>query len=569
MRTVAAVLGLVALAGCVRPGEIDPTVLNRYQRSMRLLGAERRGRDGLGPLRPAETIGPRLNVVRKDGKATVELTLQEAVQRALANSPLVRVVGFDPAISREEMIKAAAAFDAVVFGSYDYERIDERPVSVFGGGQTDTQVLKAGARQDLVTGGSWAVTYSFSRMWDNSGYKTLAILYEPKLLLEVSQPLLRDAWPQFNLAQLRIARANRRISESAFRTRVESVVTEVISAYLTLTRWRRALRIQEDLLRMAVETLERVKARAEIDATAVQIKQTEAAVANRKLSVIEARYQILKARDALARLLADPQINLSADVEIVPVTPISKAPVVLDVADQLLTALANSPRLEQARLAIAVADINVEVAENQVLPKLNLVGSVGYQGLGGARHEAHENMGTLDYLSYSIGIAMEYPIGNRARRADLRKARFNRLEKIVELQDAADHVAQTVRDQVHLVRRHWQGIPLARAALGAARAELQALEHMEKIRGRLTPEFLQLKLRAQESVASAEVAEIDAIRFYNFSLVELHTATGTILKMQGVQIPGVTVDLPAAVSAAAGESDWSKPPAGVKPANGQ
>lgn len=565
LKIMSAVVCVAHLAGCVRPGRIDPTVLNRYQRSVLMRSPQRRGSDGLGLVRPVETIGPKLKVVSKDGKTRIELTLQEAVQRALANSPIIAVVGFDPAVSREEMIAAAAAFDVVLFGSYDYRRIDDRPSNIFGGGQTDLQVFEAGARQDLVTGGSWSVAYSFSRTWDSSTFKSMAIQYEPRLVLEITQPLLRNAWPQFNLAQLRIARTNRRISESAFRSQVEAVVTDVTSSYLTLRRERRALKIQEILLGMAVKTLERVKARAEIDATAVQIKQTEAAVANRKLSVIEAKYQILKSQDALIRLLSDPQINLSAEVEIVPVTPLGREQVKLDVADQLLTALANSPKLTQARLAIALADIDVSVAENQLLPKLDLTGSVGYQGLAGTRHEAHEKMGTLDYLSYSVGISFEYPIGNRARRADLRKAEFQRLRKIAELQNTADGVSQTVRDRIHLVRRHWQAIPLARAALNAARVELQGLEDIERIRGKLTPEFLQLKLRAQEAVAAGELVEIDAVRFYNFSLVDLYTATGTILKIQGVQIPGATMDLPAAVSAAAGESDWSKDPAAGKP----
>jgi len=422
VKIVSAVVCVAHLAGCVRPGRIDPTVLNGYQRSVLMRSPRRRGGDGLGLIRPAKTIGPKVKIVTKDGKTRIELTHQEAVQRALANSPIIAAVGFDPAISREEMIAAAAAFDVVLFGSFDYRRVDDRPSNVFGGGQTDTRDFEGGVKQALTTGGSWSVAYSLSRMWTSSTFQSLAIQYEPRLVLEITQPLLRDAWPEFNLAQLRIARVGRQISESAFRSQVEAVVTDVISSYLTLRRERRALKIQEILLAMAVKTLEPVKARAEIDATAVQIKQTEAAVANRRLSVIEAKHQILKAQDALVRLLSDPQINLSAEVEIVPVTP------------------------------------------------------------------------------------------------------------------------------------------LARAALNAARVELQALEDVERIRGRLTPEFLQLKLRAQEAVVAGELVEIDAIRFYNFSLVDLYTVTGTILKMQGVQIPGATMDLPAAVSAAAGESDWSKKP---------
>jgi outer membrane protein TolC len=669
---VALLLAAGALAGCVQPGRIDATLLNRYRRAMQARGPQqRRGTAGLGQLQPARTAAPNLpaepilwrrtivttttthELLDADGarasdeaelhrfavrktievetteimfevdprtlrerpvdrrhdvrtrteqeelfevqpgrpsmpedtvevevstdrvgrrswrrslggarRTMIHLDLEQAVHRALANHPAIRAISYDPAISREEMVAAAAAFDAVVFGGFNYERTDERSSSIFGGGQTDTQGFEAGVRQTTPTGGSWSASYAFSRVWDSSGFTTMVHEYEPTLLLEVSQPLLRDAWPAFNLAELRIARTNRRVSQAEFRRQVEETITSVVTTYWSLVRARRALEIQESLLAMTKETLDRVRLRKEIDATAVQIKQAEAAVASRRAQLLRARKEVFDVQDALMRLLSDPQANLLADAEVLPTTAPAREPVHVSVGRQLLSALEHNPVLEQARLAVALADINVTVAENQALPRLDLTGSVGYQGLGGARHEAHEKLGTLDYLSYSIGISVEYPFGNRQRRADLRKAHFERLKSVAQLQDAADELAQQIQERIRQIRTDQQEVLLQQAAVDAAKVQLQALEDTEKHRGQLTPEFLELKLGAQESLAAAELAELDAVVSYNAALAQLDQLTGTVLASHRVR-----VDLPGVL----GEAPWPLPqaPDGPGPENGR
>ncbi len=50
----------------------------------------------------------------------------------------------------------------------------------------------------------------------------------------------------------------------------------------------------------------------------------------------------------------------------------------------------------------------------------------------------------------------------------------------------------------------------------------------------LTPDFLDLKFRRQESLAQAEAAEQQALTDYNISLAEYEAATGTALERSGI-----------------------------------
>jgi len=523
--------GAAATGGCVMPEGLDPTVLDRYQEAMASRSPQERAAGmNMGLLRPSEVANlPRLKVIEKGGKSKVSLTIGQAVMRALANNLDVRIASFTPAISKEEMVQAAAAFDYVMFGDYSYGKTDERTASQFGGGQIRTHTGSVGVRQTTITGASWSAEYSFGWTWEDLTISNLPRRYDTRLNFEITQPLLRGAWPEYNLANLRIAAIGYKTSRSQFRQQVEQTVTDVIQAYLSLKQARRNLQIQSWLLAEARKTLEKLKLRRGLDATAVEIKQTATSVKTREALIISAKKAILDVQDTLARLLADPQINLLNEYEIIPTTPLNDVRVKLDVTDQLLTSLRHSPILEQARLAIALADVNVVVAKNETLPRLDFTASATFHGQERKPHDANHYLWTGDYAGYMLSLLFEYPIGNRQRLAALRAARFGRLKAITEMQNAADGVAVDVKESIRQVNASYEELLAQRATVKVAREQLKALEDLEEFRARLTPEFLRLKLTAQVTIATAELSEAQAITDYNNALIALARATGTVL----------------------------------------
>ena len=70
----------------------------------------------------------------------------------------------------------------------------------------------------------------------------------------------------------------------------------------------------------------------------------------------------------------------------------------------------------------------------------------------------------------------------------------------------------------------------------ASAVHLKALEDTERIRGRLTPEWFQLKLRTQEDLAFSARGEIQALVDYNNALAQLSRNTGTVLELQRVKV---------------------------------
>lgn len=541
---------ILCLAGCVSDKVNDRSVspaVRSYQRALAEKGPQQRAdtqapgaAEPLGILKPvasgAEAIKPVETVTDPNtGRSRVALTIEEAIARTLANSPEISVVSFDPSIAGQDITRAASEFDVTAFGRLNFEQQDNPSNSIFQPGQSDDRTLESGVKQKGVTGAEWALSYALTRSWDDLSGRTLPTRYEPILAFQLKQPLLRDAGREVTLAGVDIAKLNYEIAMIGFRQKAEDTAAEVISAYWQLLEARRDAEIQKELLQRTVETLTKVQGRRQIDATDVQIKQTEAFAKIREATLVEARKVIIDAQDALVRLMADSQLNTLDEFEIAPASEASMEARTLERTKLLETAVQTNPAIQQARVAVEIAEINIRVAENRDMPRLDLVASARTQALARSPEEAHDRLGTGDFVSYGVGISLEYPLGNRQRDAELLKRKLERRKAISTLQNVADQVAVLAKERIRRVETSFSQIQIQKDASEAARIHLRTLEDSEAVRQQLTPEFLLVKLQAQEVLAETQRSEIRAIVEFNTALARLAQAMGTVLELHQVK----------------------------------
>lgn len=150
------------------------------------------------------------------------------------------------------------------------------------------------------------------------------------------------------------------------------------------------------------------------------------------------------------------------------------------------------------------------------------------------RKDTNDLLQEYDYNSYGIGLTMEIPLGNRARSAELRTRKLERLKAITVVKNVADQVAVQTKERLRRIQTSFAQIKVQEAATQAATSQLLALEESENIRERLTPEYLQVKLQAQESLATAQRAHTSAVVEYNVALAQLAQITGRVLEVHQV-----------------------------------
>ncbi|MBW8014636.1 MAG: hypothetical protein FVQ82_00465 [Planctomycetes bacterium] len=530
---------LLLLSSCVSDNVNEDGIIYSYQKEISEEGPElRESTEGLESLRPMPRAGAiKLKVTRDKttGKNNIKLSIDDAVKRALAGNPEISIVSYDPSIAKEDIVKAVADFDPTLFGKVNYDKQDNPQDSIFLGGQRDSRIWEGGIKQKGTTGAEWSLAYALTRNWDDLTTRTLSTRYEPVMSFQIRQPLLRDAWHELNLSGVNTSKLNYKVAFASFRQKTEEVSTQVISLYWTLVRARQDREIQKWLLERTRETYNKVENRKGIDATEVQIKQTETALKARQASLLQSEKQVMDVQDALVRLLSDSQINLLSEVEVIPTSALEVAEIKLNQSEAIKLALSNNPEMHKARLTVEIAEINIAVAKRQKMPKLDLIASTRLSGMDRGYGGANNQLSNGDYGSYFVGITFEIPLGNRRRKAEYRKRKWEKRRSTSTLQNTTDQLAGQVKERIRFAKTSFDEIQIQKDAVKAAKIYVQAVEDTEEIRKKLTPEFLLVKLQSQEALSNAQRSEIKAIADYNIAQIRLAQSMGTVLDMRYVR----------------------------------
>ncbi|MFC1634172.1 TolC family protein, partial [Planctomycetota bacterium] len=200
--------------------------------------------------------------------------------------------------------------------------------------------------------------------------------------------------------------------------------------------------------------------------------------------------------------------------------------------------------IQQTRIGIEIADINFRVAENQKMPRLDLIASARTQGLHQDADTSHDRLKSGDFASYTVGLSLEYPLGNRQRKAELLRRRLEKRQAVVTLQNIADQVAIAAKEGLRRIKTNHLEIQIQKDAVEAARIHLQTLKDTEPVREQLTPEFLLVKLQAQETLANTQRAENRAVVDFNISQIQLARTLGTVLELHQIKSSMPTIPYP-------------------------
>jgi outer membrane protein len=491
----------------------------------------------------AQTVGP-----------AVRMSLRDLIQLAAINSLQVRVQNYQPAIDEARVIEAEARFDPTFFTNLNFATqavLVPSPQTLNAGSKFQTTTLETGFKQQLPNGAEVSLNYratqTFSR--SSSGFPPPtnfgSAFYESGLSLQVTQPLLRNAGTEVNRARIVVARNTQRVSLLDARLQLEKTIAEIEDAYWQLVQAERELAIQEELYNQTVETATILQKRAGQDVTRVQLGQTNAALRAREATLVDARYRIKTLSNAIKRRVNDPAMPVSSAIVILPDdTPLQSA-IKFDLAEQIESALSNRAELAQQQIRIDSATVVYKAAQNNLLPQLNLVGSIGTKGSGpyygtALRNELYDNQAQ----EYAVGFQLEVPLGNREARAIMVRTTLQRQQAIDQYRDLIEQVTQEVKDAHDQVYNSWQRLTATRQSVFAARDALDAIVQEEKVgQTPLTPDFVNRKLNAQEVLAQANREDARSISDYNGGIATLERAKGTILKYDNIlmqQDPMVT-----------------------------
>ena len=473
------------------------------------------------------------------------INLEQTVARAVEENLSVQSARLAPAISRQQVAAAEAAFDWVLFADLSWQSIDEpNAVPVIGGipigsgaSQSDNINYETGLRKQLTSGGAFSVS-------QGQGYRDnqspgVSVFPDPAqspfVNLQLSQPLLRGFGSDVALAEVRLARNLERTSIYQLKQSLLATTTDAERAYWNLALARQNLQIQQRLLERGVETRDILANRRVFDVRPAEYADAVATVERRKGNVIRAVNALRNASDELKSIINDPELTTGGEALLVPADAPVDEPITFSLLDALTAAIDNRPELQRALLNIQDASIRRQVADSLRLPLLDLTAQARFQGLNEDLGEAYEDITEAQFVDLLAGIRFEQPIGNRAGEAQYRQRQLELMQASVDYRAAVQRIVLEVKRALRQVETNYKLIEQSRTARLAATENVRTLQVLERTTQALSPDFLDLKFRRQESLANAELEEAQALVNYQIALAELVAATGTALERNGIR----------------------------------
>jgi outer membrane protein TolC len=471
-------------------------------------------------------------------RPVLELSIEEAVERALESNVDLAVERLSPEIAAESLRSAKGSYDPFVQAVTDHNDRTTPASNAFTGGDQVTQVTKnwsLAAGILFKTGGDLSVSWNNSQTDTDSVFSTFNPSYNSGFNINLSQPLLRDLKIDSPRQQLRVSKNNLAISDIQFKQTVTNVVANVRLLYYDLIFAADNLQAQRKSLELAEKLLEENKIKVRVGTLApLDVVEAEAEVAGRQGDVIQAETALEDAEDALKQVLFSTTEPDLWETRLVPTDRPTAEPREIDVAAAVANALENRTDIRAQRLALENDEISLQFARNQVLPSVDLEAGYGATGIGGTSlirdgfggpvidtipggyGDALSQVFGRDFPTWSVGIRVSYPILNRSAKGNAARARLAKAQAEASLRRLEMQIARDVRAAARNVQTNHELVASTRATRVLQERRLDA-EEKRFAAGMSTNFFV---TQAQRDLAFAEVNELQAIAAYRKSLIE-------------------------------------------------
>ena len=460
----------------------------------------------------------------------VRISLENAIFFALENNRSLRVEQLKPSIQHTFEDEERAAFDPALSGEAAFSREKGQERSKDSSRASDTTAnetnLAASISRFFSTGTDVNVDLSTDRTWSDV-YRDQ---HASRIGLSVTQALLQGRGTDVNLADLRKARLDTKVSQYELRGFVEALVSQVEQAYWDYSLAMRRIEIFQESLKLAEQQLKETEEMIKVGKLAeTEVIAAQAEIALRRRDLINARSTMETERLRLLRLLSLPGTEpLEREIALLSVPFAPK--VTLDpVGAHVELALRMRPDLHQAKLEVQRNELDVVKTENGLLPKMDFFITLGKTGYADSFGKSISHI-TEDHYDVSSGIRLEYPLRNRESKARYQRSILKREQSEEAVKNMADLVELDVRSAYIEVKRAKEQIPATVVSRELQEEKLRI--ETEKFRvGRST---MFLVAQAQRDLVLSKIAEVEALINYLKALIDLYRLEGALLDIHSI-----------------------------------
>jgi outer membrane protein len=482
-----------------------------------------------------------------EANGLLPITLEETVKRVLNNNISISVQSYSSEISKQFTFDKEADFDPALDLKFTVGEETRLRATTLANSKTRNQDYNwnFSVSQKFINGADYKLSMDNNRNLTNSIFASFNPVYSSDLSLTVTQPLLKGFGIDLNKREISIAKNDQNISDHQFTKKVIDIVTEAENIYWDLVFSIEDLKVKKTSLQRAKDLAKQVKAQVDVGTLAeLEILQAKSEVASRDQQLLNAQNMIEDNEDKLKNIL-----NISFDSDeglkkIIPSdSPVFKPVLKSPLKNALTTALTQRPDLLIKKKELESKNIEAKYNKNQLLPTLDLITSLGLNGLSGDSGSGEDikeggyNKALSDTFStkfrlWQFGINLSYPLGNRSAKSRLAAKRLEVAQVLLDIKDLERKIVVEVREAHRQIETDIKRVQASRIAQKLAEEKLVAEE--KKFEVGLSTSFNVLEF--QEDLSEEQSKSIKAIIDYKKSRNRLNQSIASTLEVHDIKL---------------------------------
>jgi len=465
-----------------------------------------------------------VSIIGADAQTKHQLSLQESLQRALKDNPLVKIERINTDIAAS-IVKDydASAYDPSLSASYDISNRINKPAST-------SHDLSLSLTESLPTGTDFGFSVRASGTSTSSTDAVPADKYQNTVALSVTQALLQGRGKTANLVTLQKSKIDLNIRKEELAAYALKLLSDTERAYWDLLSGGEQLSIYTYSLELAQRLLYESEERLKIGGIApIELVALRAEVASRERQLFDAQTAYRQKALTLTYLMNAPDLT---DSELLLTDSAGVELGEADAVDEHIEAAKSfRPDYLQAFMQAQKGELDLVQTKNGLLPRLDFHASLS--GVTDANSPAGLAPGAGDKFSPIIaaGLTLQLPVRNTSAKERYNRSEFSMEQQRLSIENYVRLIDYEIRSAHIEVQRAKRQIETAKTV---SALQLQKLEaEQEKMNAGKSTGYAVLQV--QRDLVSANLDAAQARTSYVAALLTLYSKDGTFLRRRGIK----------------------------------
>ncbi|MFH1779121.1 MAG: TolC family protein [Candidatus Omnitrophota bacterium] len=484
-----------------------------------------------------EAIRRALFIASAGQERVLKIGLVDCIGFALKNNSEVRIKKIEPLISQQDIRIAESVFDPTlnVEASSEDTKEQSSSSSFFSPAvsKSHTNKLNIGVGGKTPLGAEYDISFDNKKYKSNAPFQTVNPYNKSEATIILTQPLLKGFGTFVNRANITIAKNNLKKSDQELKSELLQILSDVKKAYYNYLLNLEKQKTAEVSLKRAQDLLGVIQKRYEKGlAHSVDLLEAQNGVAKREDELLAVERSLKLAEDNLkyvTNIIDEPEL-WNARIE--PLDTLNFEATDVDLVESLKQAFEYRPDYEAAKIELMNQDIRIKLKENDLLPRIDLVGSFGLNGLDENYLDALKNEAEGKYRDWSAGVKISFPWGNRQAKAELEKTKLAKAQLLLSFERLQQNIILEVRDAARGINITEKKVLTSLKLKETEEARYAAIEK-RFAEGLVSTHDM---VEYQEDLSAAQTNYIQSLIDYHDSIVTLDKKIGVTLVKNDVKL---------------------------------